>query len=388
MTKGETANRPSDAAGSWSVEALARRLGEAQPPTLLDVREPHEWRDGVLPGAVLLSIGDLETQAPAVLVDRHTPLVVYCARGGRSAAAARVLSRLGYTRIAQLEGGLDQWRARGLPVTPPEPSSTFEARPSTHVELSDAQRERYARHLRLPEVGAHGQARLLAARVLVLGLGGLGSPVAQYLAAAGVGTLGLLDHDVVELSNLQRQVLHDTTRVGLSKVQSAERAVHALNPDVHVLGLERALDVSNVDEVLGLGWDLVIDCLDNLATRYALNDAAVRRGVCVVHGSVHRFEGQLTVFWPGRGPCYRCLHPLPPPPALAPSCGELGVLGVLPAVVGTLQATEALKILLELGTPLVGQLMTYDALSAAFRTFALDRDPRCPTCSAASVTDT
>jgi sulfur-carrier protein adenylyltransferase/sulfurtransferase len=349
-----------------SVEELQRALADGAPVRLIDVRESEEYAAGRLPGALSLPRGFLELRIEEK-AGRDEELVLYCAGGTRSALAARTLQDMGYTRVRSLAGGYGRWSDRGLPVEKPR-------------VLSAAQRERYRRHLSLPEVGEEGQAKLLAARVLLLGAGGLGSPAALYLAAAGVGTLGIVDMDVVDLSNLQRQVLHTTERAGQPKTASAKAALEALNPDVRVLPFQTRLTSQNVLSILE-GFDLVLDGGDNFPTRYLLNDACVLQGKPNVHGSVFRFEGQVTTFVPGQGPCYRCLYPAPPPPELAPSCAEAGVLGVMPGLVGMLQANEALKLILGVGEPLVGRLLTVDALATQFHTLRLRRDPACPTCA-------
>ena len=333
---------------------------------LLDVREPDELAEGALPGAIAIPRGFLESRVEAALPDRAAPVVVYCAGGNRSVFAARSLVELGYADVRSLAGGFAAWKAAGRPVA------------RGGGGLSAAQRARYARHLILPEVGLAGQQRLLAARVAVIGAGGLGSPVALYLAAAGVGTLTIIDDDVVDASNLQRQVLHTTERVGQPKVDSAARTIGALNPDVTVVGHRLRLTSAEAPALLA-GHDVIVDGTDNFATRYLVNDVALRLGVPVVHASIWRFEGQLTVFPAAGGPCYRCLYPAPPPPGASPSCAEAGVLGVLPGVLGVLQATEAIKLVL--GLPSVaGRLLIYDALRAKLRELALRRDPGCPTC--------
>jgi sulfur-carrier protein adenylyltransferase/sulfurtransferase len=334
---------------------------------LVDVREPAEWSEGHLEGAVLVPRGTIEGEIASVVPDRTRPVVLYCASGKRSALAARTLEELGYTDVSSLAGGITAWREQGLPVDVPD-------------SAEDAQRRRYSRHLLIPEVGSEGQRRLLASRVLLIGAGGLGSPAALYLAAAGVGTLGIVDDDAVDESNLQRQIAHSTERLGEPKVESARRTLEALNPDVTVETFPERLTSENVDRILGEGWDVIVDGADNFPTRYLLNDASVWHGVPVVHGSIFRFDGQTTVFKPGEGPCYRCLFPEPPPPELAPSCAEGGVLGVLPGIVGSLQANETLKLLLGIGEPLVGRLLLFDALATTFTEVALRRDPSCPVC--------
>lgn len=350
-----------------SLEELKGRLDAGDALTLVDVREKDEFRGGYIPGALHIPRGFLEMQAESKLPDKRAPIVAYCAGGTRSAFAARTLSELGYTNVLSANPGFVRWKDLGYPIEAP-------------VKLTEAQQDRYSRHLLLPEVGEKGQAKLLASRVLLLGAGGLGSPAALYLAAAGVGTLGLVDADVVDASNLQRQIMHATSRLGLPKVVSAERAIADLNPDVKVIKYEERLLSSNVDRIFDAGWDVIVDGCDNFPTRYLVNDATVFKDIPVVHGSIFRFEGQVTVFKPRVGPCYRCLYPEPPPPHLAPSCAEAGVLGILPGIVGTIQATEAIKLILGKGEPLVGRLLAYDSLGMKFRTLKLRRDPACPVC--------
>jgi molybdopterin/thiamine biosynthesis adenylyltransferase/rhodanese-related sulfurtransferase len=345
--------------------AEAERLS-AQGVTLVDVREQHEWEEGHLPAAVHVPRGHLESRIEGAVPDRSRPLVLYCAGGVRSALAARQLGELGYRDVASMAGGFQQWKAEGRRWERP-------------VVLSSEQKNRYSRHLLIPEVGAEGQARLLESKVLFIGAGGLGSPALLYLAAAGVGTLGIVDFDTVDLSNLQRQVVHTSDRVGQKKTESAAQTIRALNPDVTVVAHEEMLTDENVERLID-GYDVVIDGTDTFETRYTLNDAAVRARIPVVHASVFRFEGQLTVFQPFEGPCYRCLYPTPPPPELAPGCAVAGVLGVVPGTLGILQATEALKLLLGIGEPLVGRLLIYDALDATFQELRLRRDPACPAC--------
>ncbi len=335
---------------------------------LVDVREEHEWNAGHLPGAVHVPRGYLESRIEGVVADRDAHLVVYCASGQRSALAAHTLGELlGYRHVQSLNGGITLWKDRGFEVDVPR-------------ALSDEQRERYSRHLLIPEIGAEGQQKLLESRVLLLGAGGLGAPTALYLAAAGVGTLGIVDNDVVDLSNLQRQVIHTTDRIGVAKVDSAEETIRALNPGVEVVKYPVRLDASNVMEILE-GYDVVVDGLDNFPTRYLINDASVRLGVPVVSASILGFDGQLSVFAPHDGPCYRCLYPVPPPAELAPSCGANGVLGVLPGTMGLLQATEVVKLVVGAGEPLIGRLLLYEALGATFTELKVRRDPECPVCS-------
>ncbi len=348
-------------------EALAL---QARGAALVDVREAEEIAQGTAPGALPLGRGWLEWRIATAVPDRQTAIVAMCGTGLRSLLAADNLLRLGYGSVYSMAGGFTRWKADGLPVETP-------------AVLSGPARERYARHLLLPEIGEAGQTRLLRAKVLLVGAGGLGSPAALYLAAAGVGTLGLVDHDVVERSNLQRQILHTDARVGASKVASARQALEALNPAVRMVGYETRLSSANVEQILA-GYDVVVDGSDNFPTRYLVNDACVKLGIPDVHGAVLRFEGQVSVFWPGRphaaGPCYRCLFPEPPAPQDAPSCAEAGVLGVLPGVIGLLQATEAIKLLLGIGDPLVGRMLVFDALRGGFDELALQRDPACRYC--------
>jgi sulfur-carrier protein adenylyltransferase/sulfurtransferase len=348
-----------------SVEELRALLATGAPVTVLDVREADEFAEGRITCAVLLPRGLLEQRVEA-LVQRDARVVLYCQSGNRSALAARSLAELGYAHVQSLAGGFGRWSDAGFPSEKP-------------TVLRADQKARYRRHLTLPEVGEAGQTKLLAARVLILGAGGLGSPAALYLAAAGVGTLGIVDSDVVDASNLQRQVLHTVERTGQPKTESAREALTALNPDVRVVGFQERLTADNVERILQ-GFDVVLDGGDNFPTRYLLNDACVLLGKPLVHGSVFRFEGQVTTILPRQGPCYRCLYPAPPPAELAPSCAEAGVLGVLPGVIGLLQATEALKLLLGVGAPLAGRLLTYDALAGRFRELQLCRDPQCAAC--------
>ena len=333
---------------------------------LLDVREPDEFEQGAVPGAIHVPRGNLEFSVEGRLPDKSVPVAVYCAGGVRSAFAAKTLQELGYTDVVSVIGGFNKWKDEGLVWTTP------------HTMTSD-QRIRYHRHLLLPEVGEAGQMKLLDAKVLLLGAGGLGSPAALYLAAAGVGTIGIIDMDVVDASNLQRQILHNLDRVGMRKVDSARMTLEAINPDLKVKTYDTRLGADNVLDIID-GYDVIVDGTDNFPTRYLVNDAALLKRIPVVHGSIFRFEGQITVFNPYVGPCYRCMIPEPPPAELAPSCAEAGVLGVLPGIVGSIQAVETIKLLLELGDPLVGRLLTYDALDQSFRTFKVRRDPSCPAC--------
>jgi molybdopterin/thiamine biosynthesis adenylyltransferase/rhodanese-related sulfurtransferase len=334
--------------------------------TLLDVREPEEYEQGAVSGAVHLPRGNLEFSVEGRLPDKSAPIAVYCAGGVRSAFAAKTMQDLGYTDVVSIIGGFNKWKDEGLAWTTPQ-------------VLSADQRIRYQRHLLLPEVGEKGQQRLLESKVLLLGAGGLGSPAALYLAAAGVGTIGIIDMDVVDTSNLQRQILHNVERVGMRKVDSAKMTLTAMNPDVKVLTYDTRLGADNILDIID-GYDVIVDGTDNFPTRYLVNDATLVKRIPVVHGSIFRFEGQVTVFNPYVGPCYRCMIPEPPPPELAPSCAEAGVLGVLPGIVGSIQAIETIKLLLELGDPLVGRLLTYDSMDESFRTYKVRRDPACPAC--------
>ncbi len=329
--------------------------------TLLDVREPDETAQGVVPASVQIVRGNLEAQVESRLSDKDAKIVVMCAGGVRSAFAAKTLMELGYTDVTSMDGGFNRWKDEGRPWVTPK-------------TLDADQRNRYSRHILLPEVGEEGQQKLLDAKVLLLGAGGLGSPAALYLAAAGVGTLGIIDMDVVDESNLQRQILHNRDRVGERKVDSAKMTLTAMNPDIEVKTFDARLGADNIMEILS-GFDVVIDGADNFPSRYLLNDASVKLGIPVVHGSIFRFEGQVTVFDPLNGPTYRDLLPEPPPPELAPSCAEAGVLGVLPGIIGSIQALEAIKLILDLGDSLRGRLLAFDALEMSFREYRLNIDP-------------
>jgi molybdopterin/thiamine biosynthesis adenylyltransferase/rhodanese-related sulfurtransferase len=347
---------------------------DAQPggaTQILDVREDSEWDQGHIPGAAHISKSYIEQQIEGVVPDRDTPVVLYCAAGVRSLFSAQTMAEMGYTNVTSLKGGFQAWKSAGLPFDTP-------------VVLSQDQKQRYSRHLLIPEVGSEGQAKLLGSKALLIGAGGLGSPAALYLAAAGVGTIGLVDFDVVDVSNLQRQIVHTTDRVGERKVESARIAIKALNPEVTVNAHEEMLVASNVERIIA-GYDVILDGTDTFETRYILNDAAVAAGIPVVHASVFRFEGQLTTFVPFEGPCYRCLYPTPPPPELAPGCSVAGVLGVVPGILGLLQTNEALKFLLGIGNTLAGRLLLFDALETEFTELKLRRDPACPVCSDAAV---
>jgi sulfur-carrier protein adenylyltransferase/sulfurtransferase len=345
-------------------ETVAGEREASAPVRIVDVREQSEWDGGHIPGAELIPLGTLAEAAAERLPDKDEDIVVHCAAGVRSAVAAYQLQQLGYTKVRSMAGGFNLWRERGLPVQAP---------------LRRDQLERYSRHLLIPEVGIAGQQKLLASKVLLVGAGGLGSPSSYYLAAAGVGTLGIVDSDVVDATNLQRQILHSSERIGEPKVDSAKRTLEALNPDVRVIPYRDRLTSANIDQVIA-DYDVIVDGADNFPTRYLLNDASIKWRKPVVHGSIYRFEGQVTVFKPFEGPCYRCLFHEPPPPELAPSCAEAGVLGVLPGVIGTIQANEVLKLLLGVGEPLVGRYLLFDALEASFREVKLRRDPKCPAC--------
>ena len=334
---------------------------------LIDVREQHEFEEAHLPGAKHVPRGYLESRIESVAPDKDGRVVIYCASGVRSALAANTMKELlGYTNVRSMNGGITLWRDRGYPFVRPK-------------VLSAEQKERYSRHLLIPEVGIEGQLKLLEAKILLVGAGGLGSPAALYLAAAGVGTLGIIDDDEVDLSNLQRQVIHTNDRIGVPKVDSAKQTIGALNPDVTVVGHKARLVPDNALELVG-DYDVIVDGADNFPTRYLLNDAAVRLNKPVVHASILGFDGQLTVFVPRSGPCYRCLYPTPPPAELAPSCGANGVLGVLPGIMGLLQANEAIKLIVGAGESLVGKLLLFEALTTQFTQLKIRRDPECEVC--------
>jgi molybdopterin/thiamine biosynthesis adenylyltransferase/rhodanese-related sulfurtransferase len=337
-------------------------------PVLLDVREQQEYEQGHLPGAVHVPRGHLETRIEGAVPDRSRRVIAYCSTQNRSALAAVTMKeQLGYDDVAVMTGGFTLWRDRGYPFVQPR-------------VLSDVQKQRYSRHLLIPEVGIEGQQKLLDAKVLLIGAGGLGSPAALYLAAAGVGTLGIVDDDEVDLTNLQRQVIHNSERIGEPKVESARQTIAALNPDVDVKPYQTRLNADNVMDLIR-DYDVIVDGADNFPTRYLLNDAAVRERKPVVHASILGFDGQLTVFVPYEGPCYRCLYPQPPPADLAPSCGANGVLGVLPGIMGLLQANEAIKLIIGKGEPLVGRLLLFEALSTQFTELKVRRDAEnCPVC--------
>jgi sulfur-carrier protein adenylyltransferase/sulfurtransferase len=344
--------------------ATADDLRRQPRAVVLDVREPDEYDQGALPDAIHIPRGHLESQVENKILAKDAPVLIYCAGGTRSAFAAKTMQELGYTDVVSMAGGFGKWKDEGRAWKAP-------------VTLDADQRNRYMRHLLLPEVGTEGQAKLLDAKVLMLGAGGLGSPAALYLAAAGVGTIGIIDMDEVDSSNLQRQILHNTDRIGDRKVDSAKKTLTLLNPDVNVVTYDTRLSADNVMQLLE-GYDVVIDGADNFPSRYLLNDATVKLGIPVVHGSIFRFEGMVTVFDPRRGPNYRDMVPEPPPAELAPSCAEAGVLGVLPGIIGSLQALEAIKLILNIGDPLIGRILSFDALEMSFRTFKLRVDPTNP----------
>jgi molybdopterin/thiamine biosynthesis adenylyltransferase/rhodanese-related sulfurtransferase len=347
--------------------AEAQRELEAGDAVLVDTREPHEAQISRIEGAELIPPADVVSKIEGVAPDRSQRVILQCATGNRSARAADELaSELGYENVASMAGGIAAWGEQGLPIVEPQ-------------GLTKDQRMRYSRHTLLPEVGVEGQLKLLNAKVLLLGAGGLGAPSALYLAAAGIGTLGIVDDDVVDESNLQRQVIHNTERVGRPKTESAKATINALNPDVEVIEHRIRLDADNILEIIS-DYDVIVDGADNFPTRYLLNDASVRLGKPVVSASILGFEGQISTFVPHQGPCYRCLYPTPPPPELAPSCGAAGVLGVMAGVMGLLQANEVIKLVAGIGEPLVGRLLIYDSLGTRFTELKVRRDPDCPIC--------
>jgi sulfur-carrier protein adenylyltransferase/sulfurtransferase len=369
------------ASGAELIRQVKQRIKEVDPKevhdltenssngaVIVDVREQHEFEESHLPGAVHVPRGHLESRIEGAAPEKGRRVVLYCASGSRSALAADTMrQQLGYEDVASMRGGITLWKDSGYEVEVPR-------------TLTPEQRERYSRHLLIPEIGLEGQMKLLDAKVLLLGAGGLGSPAALYLAAAGVGTLGVVDNDVVDLSNLQRQVAHSNDRVGVPKVDSAEVSIREINPDVKVEKYPVRLGPDNIMEIIE-GYDVVLDGLDNFPTRYLLNDASVRLGIPVVSASILGFEGQLSVFKPHDGPCYRCLYPTPPPAELAPSCGAAGVLGVLPGVMGLLQSVEVIKLVTGAGEPMNGRLLLYDALGTTFTELKVRRDDDCPICS-------
>jgi molybdopterin/thiamine biosynthesis adenylyltransferase/rhodanese-related sulfurtransferase len=346
------------------VNELLKNNGKS--PILLDVRESDEWRQGHLEGALPLPRGFLEIKVESVIPDKNSPVVAYCAGGVRSLLAAKVMKEMGYQNVSSMAGGYGAWKNGGFKWV-----QDFQYTPEQLI--------RYSRHFLLPEVGEDGQAKLLQAKVLMVGAGGLGSPAAYYLAAAGVGTLGIIDNDVVDISNLQRQILHANDRVGMPKVESAKKTLEALNPDVKVVPYQAKLTSENIMEIIK-DYDFVVDGCDNFPTRYLVNDACVLTKKPNVHGSIFQFEGQATVFYPGEGPCYRCLYPEPPPAELAPSCAEAGVLGVLPGLIGVIEALEAIKLILGKGDTLIGRLLCFNTLTMEINTLKLRRDPNCPMC--------
>ena len=350
-----------------TAEETRERVAAPEAPLLIDVRTDRERRVSYIPDSIHLPMADVEARLAEVAPDPNRPIITYCATGVRSLRILPTFASLGYEDAVSMAGGIVEWQALGYPTASPS-------------ALDDEKLARYSRHLLIPEVGIAGQERLLEANILLIGAGGLGSPAGLYLAAAGVGRIGIVDDDTVDASNLQRQVLHSTAELGERKAESARRTLQELNPDVDVVTYEERLGSENVDRILSEGWELVVDGADNFPTRYLLNDASVWHGIPVVHGSIYRFEGQATVFKPYEGPCYRCLFPQPPPPELAPSCAEGGVLGVLPGVIGSLQANEALKLALDIGEPLVGRLLLFDALTTTFSEVSVRRDPDCPVC--------
>ncbi len=333
---------------------------------LVDTREPHEYAEANIAGSKLIPPALIADQIEAAVPDRSTKVILHCRSGARSMTAAEQMAEMGYSDLANVAGGILEWQAEGLPV-------------QSEVSLTPEQRNRYSRHLLLPEVGIHGQEKLLNAKVLLIGAGGLGAPTALYLAAAGIGTIGLVDDDVVDASNLQRQVIHNTERIGEPKTASARQTIEALNPDVEVVEYDLRLDAGNILETIA-DYDVIVDGADNFPTRYLLNDASVRLGKPVVSASILSFDGQISTFVPGEGPCYRCLYPTPPPPELAPSCSANGVLGVMAGLMGMLQANEVIKLVLGIGEPLIGRLLLYEALSTRFTELKVRRDPECPIC--------
>ena len=345
-----------------STDEAAERIAAGH--LILDVREPDEYEEGALEGVIHIPRGHLEAQIENRIVDKSLPVVIYCAGGVRSAFAAKTMQELGYEQVASMDGGFGRWKDEGRPWRQP-------------ASLSPDQQNRYKRHLLLPEVGVEGQQKLLDAKVLMLGAGGLGSPAALYLAAAGVGTIGIVDMDDVDESNLQRQILHNIDRVGDRKVDSAKKTLTLLNPDVNVVTYDTRLSAENIVDIIS-GYDVIVDGADNFPSRYVLNDASVKLGIPVVHGSIFRFEGMVSVFHPTEGPTYRDMVPEPPPAELAPSCAEAGVLGVLPGIIGSIQALETIKVILGLGDALIGRILSVDTTEMEFRTFNLRPDPSNP----------
>jgi molybdopterin/thiamine biosynthesis adenylyltransferase/rhodanese-related sulfurtransferase len=350
------------------VTTAAEAIGLARDGyRVIDVREPAEWESGHVAGATLVPLADLAERIGEVEPNRDAPLLLHCASGARSARAAGWLAQMGYTDVVNYKGPINQWKEAGGDWEEPRQL------------LTPAQQRRYSRHILIPEVGQEGQRKLLDAKVLLIGAGGLGSPIALYLAASGVGTIGLVDDDVVDESNLQRQVLHGVDRIGMRKVDSAELTLHGINPETNVVKHVERLDAGNVERLIG-GYDVIVDGTDNFDTRYVLNDAAVRLRKPVVHGSIYRWDGQVTTFVPFEGPCYRCMYPTQPPDELAPACSVAGVLGVLPGMIGMLQANEVFKLILGVGETLSGRLLMLDAMSTTFDEVRIWRDPACPAC--------
>lgn len=363
----ELMNEARGAVAEVTIDDVKAQMENGARPTLLDVREREEYREGHLEGSVPLPRGFLEMRVEETVPDKSAPIVAYCAGGVRSLIAARTLKEMGYENVTSMSGGYTAWKNAGYKWV-------------ADRQFTQDQITRYARHFTLPEVGEQGQAKLLDAKVLCVGAGGLGSPVALYLAAAGVGTIGIADHDTVDMSNLQRQILHTNDRVGMSKVESAQMTLNALNPDVDIVQFKERLSSENVMRIIA-DFDIVVNGCDNFPTRYLINDACIMAKKTLVDGSIFQFEGQVTVVDPNEGPCYRCLFPEPPPPGAAPSCAEAGVLGVLPGLVGCMQALEAIKVILGAGRPLVGRMMHFDTLSSEIRVLKLRKDPNCLVCS-------
>ncbi len=353
-------------ATSVAIQKISDNSESKDGPVVVDVREQSEYVQGSIPDSHWIPRGFLELRIENIAPHREQPIILYCAGGTRSALAARSLHELGYTNVKSMAGGFGAWKRAGYAVATP-------------TVLTKDQEIRYSRHTMLPEIGEKGQIKLLESKVLCIGAGGLGSPSSLYLAAAGIGTIGIIDDDVVDSSNLQRQILHNVDRVGIPKVDSAEMTLRGLNPDLVVNKYQARLTSDNIMDIIG-GYDVIVDGADNFQTRYLVNDAALKLGIHVIHSSIFRFEGQITSFLGSGEPCYRCLYPEPPPPEEAPSCQEAGVLGVLPGVMGVLQATEAIKLILGIGNSLSGRLLVFDALGTKFRTLKLRRDPQCPTC--------
>jgi len=349
-----------------SVQQVKDVLGKNGKHLLLDVREKEEYREGHLEKAVSLPRGFLEIKVEATIPNKSTPVIAYCAGGVRSLLAAKAMKEMGYNEVISMSGGYAAWKAAGYKW-------------AEERQFTAEQTIRYSRHFMLPEVGEEGQGKLLDAKVLIVGAGGLGSPSAYYLAAAGVGTMGIIDNDVVDLSNLQRQILHSNDRIGQPKTESAKQTIQALNPDVHVITYQKKLTAENIMEIIK-DYDIVVDGCDNFPTRYLINDACVMAKKPNVHGSIFQFEGQASVFYPGKGPCYRCLYPQPPPADMAPNCQEAGVLGVLPGLIGVIQALETIKLIIGKGEALVGRLLCFNTLTMEITTLNLKADPFCPLC--------